>query len=194
MPATITARIDKPNRSHWLELERAGNPSDPFSKEELHPILELDGVPRVGTVRAEFSADRYVASCYDEATDTSAPRWGDWRIILRDVRKPPEGDAYNGPLASGVGDATRKLIRDAGEPLIREWLESDEYAQSRRTVARHAIVRQLRDAAGRGGYALAGAEQDLQRVRPHLNEQDAEELAAAIELLERAYAIIDGEA
>lgn len=195
---TVTVKNEpvlvRPAGSHWLELEQGiRRKGEPFSREELHPILELD-VPRVGFVRAQFEANRYVASSYDERTGESSPLWSEWRIFLRDVRTPDEERPdlpHLGRTASGVGEATWRAITRACEPLILAWLETDDYRASRQSAAAYAAKREIDAPAA---YRLVNVEQTLALVRDHLSPDDAERLARAVDLLEQAAALLDGEA
>ena len=163
----MIATIDKPNRSHWLatDYERGGE----ISKEELYPILDVTGVPRVGQVRATFSVDRY--------RHTSG--WSEWRIYLKDVEP-----------SHGVGDATRKSISEACKPLIEAWLAGPEYVASRQNVAAH-MVKRIILASDCRSYGLSNAEQELHRHQHELTTDDAERLRKAISLLEQAAELLE---
>lgn len=104
----------------------------PFDSEESFPRLEMD-VSRAGRVLAEFRVDRYVASS----------GWTDHRIVLQAVRPVDEDGPRYGHNATGVGDKARADIRAACEPVIREWLASDEYAEQHRRAAAAAIIREI---------------------------------------------------
>lgn len=176
----------RPNGSHWLTLENGPRRNaEPFNSEELYPIVELD-VPRVGLVRAKFSASRYVAS---DATRGAV--WTDWHVILRDVDLPdPERPdlPHLGKPAPGVGPTTRKAISAAGEPLIRAWLETQEYRRERRKAAAYAMRRELQDPR-----ALSGARKTLRLVAPHLGPMELSYLSEALHLLEEAAAYLERE-
>jgi len=188
-----TPTLVAPAGSHWLALEQTGRAEqEPFANEELYPILELTA-PRVGLVRATFSVSRYVASNWNEATQTSSPVWTDWNIYLRDVRTPDPDmpDAYHlGRDAAGVGEATRQAIREACEPIIRGWLGTEAYRASRRKTAAYAVRREL-DAPR--SYNLQNTERTLQRLRGELGPMEADHLASMLALLEQAAEGLDRE-
>jgi hypothetical protein len=179
-------KLIRPAGSHWLELEKGQRRGDePFAKEELYPILEVDA-PRVGLVRAEFEANRYVASSYDDATGTSSPLWSEWRIFLRAVRTPdPERPdlPHLGREAQGVGEATRRAISDACRPIIEAWLDSDAYRQSRRKTAAASVRREF-DAPP--SYRLTHARETLYRLADELGATETDHLATVLSLLEQA--------
>ncbi len=183
-------KLVRPNGSHWLELEKGTRrPGEPFSKEELYPILEVDA-PRLGHVRAQFQVDRYVASSYDERTGTSSPVWSDWRIYLRDVRKPDADRpdlAHLGPSVS-YGEQTGRAIRDACEPIIRSWLISSEYDEARKVTAASAAKREI-DAPP--AYRLKTARQSVDLLADHLTDSDLLRFRAALNLLEQADALLN---
>lgn len=174
---TKTVTLDRVG-SHWLEAARGHQPGEPFSKEELYPDLTVAGVPRVGDVHAHFSVDRYVASSYNERTDTSSPVWIDWRIILREVK--PE---------HGVGPTARTIIREACEPVIRDWLASEDYAEGRRRAAAHTAARLIRDQGSRYGYD--SARRDLEAMRPAMGDDRANQLAVALNHFDTAAKLLD---
>jgi hypothetical protein len=169
------------SRSHHLELGRTTRThSEPFTREEVCPILRVT-MPRVGTVRAEFSADRYVASYADEG-DKLTP----WRVILRDVRTDDEAARP----ASGVGPATRDQIAAVCEPVILTWLESDEYKKSRKRAAAHAVRRSIAD-NGTPSYGVDRSRETVSRCRAHLDPNVAATLSVAINHLDTAGRLLD---
>ncbi len=166
----------RPAGSHWLNLETGPRRNDePFSNEELFPILELD-VPRVGLVRAQFEANRYVHSS----------GWSEWRVYLKDVRLPDaeRPELYHlGPDAPGVGPSTRDAIRAACEPLILGWLETDAYLASRQVAAAYAARREIH--APRC-YRIDAARTTINLLAAHLTDDDLIRLRGALDLLDRA--------
>lgn len=157
--------------SHYLNTDNVNDRSQPFSKEEIYPIVELEA-PRAGLVRAQFSADRYVSSS----------GWSEWRIYVRDIRTPdPEKPelAHLGPHASGIGDATRAAIDEAGRPLIVEWLASPAYLESRRRAAGHAVRRLFYDASA---YSLDNIGRQLEQIAPELQHETLTRYRRALEL------------
>lgn len=181
--AKLAPELIRPAGSHHVELASIRSP-EPFAKEELYPILELQA-PRVGLVRATMSADRYVAS-----TETG-DRMGPWRIVLRDVRTPdaerPELP-HLGREAAGIGPATRDTIQRACEPIVRAWLETDDYAHSRRRAAVRALLRTLETPAD---YTLTQARKNLDAIADELAPGDRDAVGRALEQLEGARQIID---
>lgn len=172
--------------SHWLELEATSRrEQEPFKHEEVYPILELD-VPRVGKVRAKFQVSRYVAS-----DATLGPVWTGWNVILREVMLPDEERPdlpHLGREAQGIGPATRDAIREACEPIVRGWLDTHAYRESRREAAAYAFCRAV-DAPP--SYRLDDARRTLARISEHLDEDQAarfqvglNKLGEAIKLLE----------
>jgi len=166
---SITATIERPNGSHWLATEygRGGG----FSKEELFPVLVLEGVPRIGTVRAKFEVSRYVHSS----------GWSDWRIYPRASEFEP---------SNGIGDKTRRAIAEAGEPVIREWLASPEYLASRQNAAAHALQRIIAESGVRG-YAVENARTELKRHEADLTPADVQRFAATLHHLAAAAALLE---
>lgn len=178
------------SRSHWLELRHANAAPTarvPFEKEEVHPIVRVT-IPRAGTVRAEFSADRHVAS-YWAGDVKQGDRMGDWRVVLRDVRVDSDDPGYPG-LAPGIGDVARRLIREAAEPLIREWLESADYATSRRKAAARAYRRLLIDD---WRYGADRCRATLEQIAGELAPLELSAMKQATEQLETVRALIDRE-
>ncbi len=159
----------------------------PFEREELFPTVTVTGVPRVGTVHAELSADRYVASYGDNDY-----RFGDWRIVLRDVRTPPEEGSTYGKLAVGVGPATRAKIRETAEPIVAAWLASSAYPRARRKAVAYTIRRAISD-AGVKSYRLESVRETLDKVAPELAPLELSALKNALELAAQAAAILDRE-
>jgi hypothetical protein len=188
---TQTATMLCPNGSHSLEIERSARfDSEPFAREEFYPWLEVS-IPRAGTVWAQFAADNYVASSYDEKTNKSSPVWNGWRIVLRDVATPgddPDRPWINGREPGGIGDVARRNIREACEPLIREWLSSDDYQASRQQAVRSAVVREI---AAPRQYMIDRARDTLRSVGDAMDNDDREQLARALDLLTEAAATLD---
>jgi hypothetical protein len=181
MGASIKTRPElvRPAGSHSLTLSY-GREFGPFDREELFPVLELEA-PRVGKVRADFEANRYVHSS----------GWSEWRIFLRDVRRPdPERPAIGGAEVSGVGPATRDAIRDACLPLIEEWLEGSEYRASREIAAARALVQKI-DAPR--DWAIEQARTLLEQLERagELEPRKVGKIEAACEQLERARALLE---
>lgn len=183
MSSTTTApEFVTANRSHFTQepsykTRAAGLPCD---KEELHPIVRVT-LPRVGTVRAEFSADRYVHS-----DSVRGEVMGSWRIILRDIRN----DDDEARTASGVGPAARTAASAACEPLILDYLDSDEYRQSLRRalafMARRRIVEN-----GTTDYGLKGSRDLLDHLSAHIDGGDFSRLSQALDALTTAGAFLD---
>lgn len=175
----------RPAGSHHLEMETHRTSSaEPFTKEELWPILELEA-PRVGLVRVSMSADRYVANYPD------GDRMGPWRITLRDIRKPDEERPdvpHLGAIAAGVGPATRDAIGRACEPIVAAWLETDDYRASRRRAGARAVAR-LIDAPP--DYKTSTAREALARAAGELDELAAQRLEVAINHLETGRGLVD---
>jgi hypothetical protein len=175
-----TPELVRPAGSHHLSLEQGRAEYGPFSKEELYPILELEA-PRVGFIRAQFSADRYVAS----------NGWSEWRIYLRDVRTP---DAERPDLphlgrdAAGIGDATRRAISEACEPLIRAWLATDAYKVSRRRAAARAVANKIGAPAE---WAIENGRRLLVAADSSLDPIAVKNLREALEALELARVRVD---
>lgn len=189
--ATSDATLATPNGSHSLTPAQNRNGGIPFEKEELYPVVALT-IPRVGAVLAQFSADRYVASFYD-VTDTSAPGWTEWRIVLRDVRRAPETDEerrYFGATETpkGIGDVARQTIRDAGEPLVRAWLEGPDYATSRRAAAA-ACARRIIDAPR--DYVIERARADLAKIAGELDPATVDRYNDALDALAEAGRLLE---
>jgi hypothetical protein len=186
MSKTTTApEFITPNRSHFLQEPsyrsvQAGLPCD---KEELHPIIRVT-IPRAGTVRAEFSADRYA---YTDSSGNAA-RLGDWRIVLRDVRT--NDDETYGALAPGIGPAARATISELCEPLIRDYLESAEYRDSLKHAAAYMVRRKIIE-NGTTEYGLKGSRELLDRMSPHLHAGDFERMREAVAALEKAGEALD---
>lgn len=166
----MEATFVSPDRSHWLAPAHASGGE--LSKEELYPILEVSNVPRVGTVRASFSVDRYRHSS----------GWSDWRIIVRDLEP-----------ATGIGPVTREAIREVCYPVIRGWLESGAYTIARRRAAA-ALVRRIIIDAGPRLYRVESARLELERYRSELAPMEADSLSSALDSLETAAAILEREA
>ena len=122
-------------RGHYLTFERGL-----VSREALYPRLDVD-MPRVGKVRADFEADRYLHS--------SVVR------VARDLRRVDPADGigkdWNSPM--------RRAISAACEPLISEWLASKAYARSRDARRRTCCGGRCR--ARTADYALDRVERDL---------------------------------
>lgn len=176
-PEFVTA-----NRSHFTQepsyrTRAAGIPCD---KEELYPIVRVT-MPRVGTVRAEFSADRYVYS----GTDNGATM-GQWRIVLRNVRN----DDDEAREASGIGPVTHGAISAACEPLIVEYLKSDEYRQSLKRALAYMVRRHIID-AGTTDYGLKGSRELLDHLSTHIEGGDFSRMDAALSALATAGAFLD---
>lgn len=182
MPSVKTKpELVRANGSHWLELggyseQQSG---EAFKREELYPVLELE-VSRAGRVRAQFSCDRYTSS---------NGTMGAWRVILREIRTATPDEPYQaGGIASGIGPATSREISEACEPIIRAWLESDDYRASRRSAAAAAVVRELEAPAGytlqRGRDALERTANELEVAQAGLIRKAIGQLAEAREALE----------
>lgn len=179
---TTKPEIVTGNRSHFLQEPdyRARQAGLAFSKEELYPIIRVT-VPRVGTVRAEFSADRYAHS-----DSVRGETMGTWRIILRDVRNDDDEARH----ASGVGPATHAAISDACEPLIREYLDSDEYRDSLKRACAFMVRRRIID-NGTTDYGLKGSRELLDHVAPQLDAGDLSRMRQALDALTTAGAFLD---
>jgi hypothetical protein len=188
---TQEATLLVPNGSHSIEVERSSRyESEPFAREEFYPWLEVT-IPRAGTVWAQFAADSYVASSYDAQTNESSPVWSEWRIVLRDVASPgddPSTPWINGREPSGIGDVARRNIREACEPLVREWLESEHYLESRQQAVRNAVVREI---AAPRQYMIDRARDTLRSVGDAMDNDDREQLARALDHLTEAAATLD---
>ena len=194
MPRTLkTAPEIVQTTSHWLTLEGTARArQEPFSDEKVYPILELE-LPRVGLVRANFEASRYVASSYDEATNESRPVWTEWRIFLRDVRTPDDDRPdlpHLGRPASGIGPATNDAISDACLPLIAAWLDSDAYRQSRRKAAAYAVRREI---GAPPSYRIERLRQTLAETNGEIGPMEMDHLRGILDLLGQAADALDRE-
>jgi hypothetical protein len=159
-----SARIDKPNGSHYFGIEHGRE-----AKEELYPVLEIE-LPRVGTVRAQFSVDRYVHSS----------GWSDWRIYAREVTP-----------GNGVGDAARAAINEAGKPLILAWLASDEYRHSRARAIAYAVKRGIEYDRPTASYSIDNARKTLATFEHELHVSDVQSFTRALDALDVAAAALD---
>ncbi len=148
--------------SHYLSESRNYG-SVPFEKEELHPVVEITGLPRVGTVSAQFSVDTYLAGDRDRLT------WCPWRIVLR--RLAP---------SHGVGERTRAMIYKAAEPVIEAWLLTVEYHESRQKAAARAVARQLHESR----YSRDGARRFLTLAEADLTLHAVNGFARALDALQ----------
>ena len=170
------ATLERPNGSHWIAT--AHQSGGAISKEELFPVVTLD-LPRIGRVRARFEVSRYTFSDGE---------WSEWRVILRDLREWSE-EEYNGADVN-VTDARRECVYSQAEPLIREWLESDAYAEARRRAAAAMVARVVVD-GGTKSYGIDNARRELARHRSEIAEVDAERLARALDALDEASRALD---
>ena len=108
---------------------------------------------------------------------------GPWRIVLRRIRidATDTPELYTSSEAGGIGEKTRPAVDLAGRELIREWLESDHYNRSRKRAGAAAIVRELKDAAGRGSYAFETVRRYLDAAAPQLDPVDVSAIKTACE-------------
>lgn len=181
--------VDAP-RSHWLAIEPA-NHGRPFTKEEVHPRVRVHFVPRVGTVLVELSADKYVASFHDRETGGSESRFTDWRIVPRSYREDrPDDEAHRAPEISGLGPKTAPAVAKVAEEIVRSWLESDDYQRSRERAAAAAIVREIRDAGGRG-YNFDRARRYLEEAVPDLDSRTCSIIKTQLERIAGAFDALD---
>jgi hypothetical protein len=151
--------------NHWLATEhgRGGK----LAREELFPELEVTGVPRVGTVAVRFACDRY----------NSSGGWTDWRILIREVT--PD---------KGVGDTGRKIIREACEPIIRAWLESPAYLETRQRSAAQMLARIIRED---NQYGTDNARAQLARHGAELTPESLEALTSALDSFDTARELLE---
>lgn len=173
-------------RSHYVEFPRDRQPTTalPFEREEAFPVVAVE-VPRAGRVRAEFHVDRYVYGSRETR------RMGEWRIVLRDVREDDPENPHTSPQAKGIGDAARAAIREACKPLVAAWLDSNAYRTSRRKATSHAYRRELKDAAGRGAYALTQSRQYLAAISSELAPMEFDALSEATNLIGQGLDLLD---
>jgi hypothetical protein len=116
LPAT---KVTSTNR-HWFTDK----------KEQVYFIGEMTLPRGVGEVRVRVTAER------NEIYDDSAPNkraMGEWRIFLDRDSIP------------GVGPKTIDTVRDALDLAIMAWLESDEYAPSKKKAIAQYIAREAAD-------------------------------------------------
>lgn len=161
-----TATLETPNRSHWIATEYGSG--GPLSKEELYPVLAVEGLPRVGTVTVKMSADRYVSS---------NGTWGEWRVIVSNIEP-----------TNGIGDATRKLIREACTPVVLAWLASPAYVEARRATIAETCVRLIRE---NGQYGIDTMRKEVLRHFGELSEAQADCLTRAMNALSEAQALLN---
>lgn len=175
MDVTLT----KPSRSHYVATEYGRGGST--SKEEIYPTLVIENVPRVaGPVEVTFEVSRFVASSYDEKTGESSPVWTDWQIFLRSIDTNTRG----------IGDKTRTAIKEAGRPVILEWLASEEYQTSRRRALFHTLHRII-TTQSLTDYNVRNAREELARHAPELEPADAARIGRALDALEVAVAELE---
>jgi hypothetical protein len=93
--------------------------------------------------------------------------------------------------SSAAPDTTHKAITEACEPVIRAWLETDEYRRSRRRTVAQAVRRELEAPAS---YKLERARKTLDSLAGELGPIEADHLASVLSLLEGAAAGLDREA
>lgn len=116
-------------RSHSVKL---GGPTDETSmsgidREEVFPTFATDW--RGVAVVVQMNANRYRHSS----------GVSEWRIH---VERGIEGtDPYG--RGKAISDTARSRLTDRLEPLVLEWLESDDYRQSKRAAVVHALAREL---------------------------------------------------
>jgi len=165
--ATATELVN-PTRSHWIALDWNAGELD-ISKEELWPNVRATW--RGQELTAELEASRYRHS----------EGMSEWRVFVRGARNP---EGYGLELS----DVARSKLNDACVPLVREWLESDEYPAARARTFAHTLAREVRDAGTREDYRAALA---IEKFAGELVPEDHENLTRALELRLESYRILD---
>jgi hypothetical protein len=140
--------------SHSVSLEYASGSE--VTREECYP--EITATWRGEEVKITMEANRYVHSS----------GWSEWRVFVH--RTDP-----------GVTDTARAALREACEPIVREWLDSDEYTASRERAFFWMIRRQVQDERYNAGRPV----QTLTAHRHELTDDDAAQLEAAATYLGR---------
>jgi hypothetical protein len=141
-------------------------------------VLEVD-LPRVGTVTVRFSADRYRSSRWHN-DEPAGEEMGEWRIYAR------EFDPSN-----GIGDAARRLANEAGEPLIREWLESADYRAARRQAAAYMLRRFILE-RGTTTYGVRDSTRALEVHGHELDSKTRADFKRAVAALNKAGELLGG--
>lgn len=139
-------------RSHSVSLEYASGHD--VTREECYPELRVTW--RGQEIAVTFSCDRYASSA----------GWTDWRSYVR--RTEPD-----------TTDTARSAIREACEPLVRAWLDSDAYRESRQRAFYSMIRAQLRDEK----YNADTPAETLARNAHELSEGQRGVLTSAVDAL-----------
>jgi hypothetical protein len=122
--------------SHWISADNSTS-ADGIGKEEVFP--QLRATWRGRPVGVTMSADRYAASHHDIETNTSTSRLVPWRIYAREAWEI-NGDDSRGELLT---DTARAALGRVCEPLVRDWLNGEEYAASFKASCARMILREL---------------------------------------------------
>ncbi len=131
-------------QSTWVELDAHGE----VSKVETFPKYATEW--RGDEVIVTMSCDRYLTANWG----SEPGRLTDWRVYASEVRAlKRDEDGAIAPYGYGaeVSDTARHRLSEACKPLALAWVESDEGREAFRLALVSAIVRQLRDEAGRYG-------------------------------------------
>lgn len=147
-------------------------------REECFPVLTATW--RGQTVRVQMEASRYVASSWNEETNTSTPVWTEWRVFIR------------GYGSDALTDTARHALNAVCTPLVMEWLagnstaasnkadsEQITYADSRKIAFAWMIRREIREEKIDADYPA----QTLALIRHELTDEDYARFNRAVNLL-----------
>lgn len=122
---------------------------------------------RGDALELEMCARRYVAQ-----DATLGQVWTPWNVYPSDF--------------PGTATASSAALEALG-PLVRDWLESDAYAASRRTACAYMLRAEIADTR----YGSRGARELLEALRDELEPDDAGRLLEALDLSDKVRALLD---
>lgn len=139
-----------------------------FGNESL--IAELTATWNGKPVSFDMRATRYVPS---------DNRWTEWRVYVDDRR------------GSGFTERAAQALGEAGEPLVRRFLESDDFAVSRRKALAYMVKGLVQEDARYGASTVRSTEAML-RVGAELDHNDMIALSDAVDALAHYLNIMEG--
>lgn len=137
--------------------------------EEVYFSVEIT-LPRVGRIKVRFHAKHYIARIFNGENDHNGhDGWTNWHVLRDSSQEIP-----------GVGPKGLETMYETVTPLVLEWLESPEYAPSKRREIARFIAR---SAAER--YGVTSANRLLAKYKDEMNADDFDRLTLALEHLEK---------
>lgn len=147
-------------------------------REECYPSFHATW--RGEPVRFTIQANRY-----EHSSGIS-----EWRVYCQDAREGryafdrEDGTREDGYRGRELTDTARARLREAAEPIVREWLASEEYRREHKRALASMVVREIME---RYGHARTV----LNRYREQMDPADVAAIERLLSLREEFYSAVE---